>query len=125
MTTLEQLKALSDEELTERLAVEVMGWHKGEAQWLDSGGNGMASLPNSYCVDCGQIFDWNPLTDSGHTIEVIRRLESQGYEVILTFLAGLITVEIAKPEDSGSTVEKGAEFGRAVVLCALQAIENR
>lgn len=59
--------AATDQQIVERLAVEVMGWetgtYEGEDRWYDFAVFGSKGTP----------FDWNPLTDWNH----FRQLEEK------------------------------------------------
>ncbi len=74
MNTLEELQALSDEQLIEKLAVEVMGWE--DASYFEGRNKRKEWKPygvNPYTPISGT---WNPLTDWNHWREVEEKLMS-------------------------------------------------
>lgn len=79
MTTLQDLQALTDEQLIEAVATKVMGWESGpyadsgHLWWFDKNRAPNESFPER----CRTI--WNPLTDWDHTMEVVDRLTSEAF----------------------------------------------
>jgi hypothetical protein len=66
MSMLEELQALPDAELIERVATDVMGWRR-----IETGGKHWWELPN------GKFYEmpyFDPLTDWNHTMEVVKRM---------------------------------------------------
>lgn len=94
---LEELQKLSDEELISRIAVEVMGWERIADFW-----GHYHTLPdnqNEICAEAG----WNPLTDWNHTMEVVKRMQAQGWHFAYE--------HFPKGSPAGFSV---ASFGRAI-----------
>ena len=82
--TLDELQRLTDDQLIEKVAVEAMGWHVANdprcgacKDWVNRVGVWQAH-ERIGCDDPGDR--WNPLTDWNHTIEVVERIESLGFE---------------------------------------------
>jgi hypothetical protein len=74
MTTLEQLQALPDDQLIEKVAVDVMGWWRRKEPltereiWVNAGGEHAAYRRS-----------WNPLTDWNHTMDAVERMRARGF----------------------------------------------
>lgn len=76
MNTLESLQALSDSELIEKVAVELMGAKIGTMNDDYSFKKKFLSFPGRK----GTFFKWNPLLDWNHTMEVVEKLaENHGW----------------------------------------------
>ena len=120
--------ALTDEQIIERLAVEVMGWHKdvrdsGRSMWVNSENYGMGYTENYLNKGSGSMdFAWNPLTDWNHTMEVVVQLRK------LDLPSGCIHIRAIQNgawEVRFKTTVKGRvsnkSLARAVCLAALAA----
>jgi hypothetical protein len=79
MSTTKPPSALTDEQIVERLATELMGWKLEVDQW----GN------RDFCRPFNKIYEripstrWNPLTDWNYTMEVVEKLRSIGWWIQL------------------------------------------
>ena len=88
MTTLESLSALPDDQLIEKVAVEVMGWEKyrlpffnSDEYWHPKGNR------SEYIAHVGTPLlkplagrTWNPLTDFNHALEVLEALAQRNFD---------------------------------------------
>lgn len=72
MTTLEQLQDLTDEQLIEKVAVEVMQFPQGRMD-----GEMVYRIGDSVVYAKWLTERWNPLTDWNHTMEVLGRIENR------------------------------------------------
>ncbi len=79
MSPQDKLSALSDQELIERVAFEVMGWDQGSNAWISR--EPEASAPGGYPNHevFHQVKDWDPLRNWNHTMELVDRLASLGF----------------------------------------------
>lgn len=115
---LEQLQALSDEELIERVAVEVMGWEK---KW-----NYDNPIPVGFWWPRAvQMRFWNPLTDWNHAAEVVRTMRSRWWMsyLIRSQANGKTLVEFTDKVGmlAGRHIDK--DECRAVCLASLLAVQ--
>lgn len=68
--------ALTDEQIVERLANEVMAWHKdvrdsGRSMWVNADNYGMGYTESYFNqASCSMDFAWNPLTNWNHWRDV-------------------------------------------------------
>lgn len=82
MTTLEQLQALPDEKLIEKVAIEVMGWYKEHSHYAlgvwnwEKAGNPVCVATDNRPMMGKQV--WDPLTDWNHTMEVVEKMQTSG-----------------------------------------------
>lgn len=108
--TLSELQALSDDELIERLAVEVMGWKKGTWKTRDR-------WPDFIATDSKLKRHWNPLTDWNHTMEVRAKVGEMDVEFIFDGCRVWIWPEI---HEVIKVFDESPQ--RAIVLASLLAI---
>lgn len=66
---MKQPNEMTNEELDEALAIEVMGWHIFGYEWHELGGK--------YVMD---VNDWHPTTDLNQTWECLEKFK--GYEIL-------------------------------------------
>ena len=101
MTTVESLQALTDEQLIEKVAVEVMGWEKDPKAQYD---NGLFKKPGRK----GPCLRFNPLHDWNHTMEVWEKA----------------TADCALGTPIHLKLLKGANHQRNICLAALLAVSQ-
>lgn len=84
--TLSELQALSDSELIERVATEVMGWYRSielrGSDWfwareVKTFIGDIIELEEEGCADA----TWNPLTDWNHTVQVVKNVNVQPWHL--------------------------------------------
>lgn len=134
MTTLEQLQALSNEELVEKVAVEVMAWEKRKSR--DPRYPFHWGLPLSDQEEWTFTAEdqWNPLKDWNHTMEVVERMQGHGYSFTI-YLVTMPLVVVGKTlaeKHRGTDVPKKAivadvadpSFQRAILYAALLAVSE-
>jgi hypothetical protein len=100
---------LNDEQLTERVAVEVMGWEKQKSMlpmWWMKDGESIAF-----------IRDWNPLTNWNHTMEVAEKSKL----VFSIWYGSNGTKNFAV---NGRSWDDSVSLQRAICLAALQAVRS-
>jgi hypothetical protein len=123
--TPETTDGLSDEELVERLATEVMGWEKrksadpnglffGEWYWWNT------AMRNG----SGQGNHWNPLTRWDDCMEVVDRMKDRKLTFKLEYENGYTCFFFWEywPERIGCYA-KDADGRRAIVLAALKCVQ--
>lgn len=134
MTTLEQLQALSDEALIEKVAVEVMRWTRGpipdslsNTEWWWKNGEPIYVVPGK---GKNKALRWNPLTDWNHTWEVVEKMQSEYIDFTLHHEPGFGlggwevwfgNIEQFYGEPHGARTEHPK---RAICLAALLAISS-
>ncbi len=75
MTTLEELQALPDQDLIDKVARKVMGWEG----WAIS-----ARQFDAVCI-CGRTAGaWDPLTNWNHTMQIVREMREKGHSFLLS-----------------------------------------
>ena len=110
--TLEELQRLSDSELIEKVATDVMTWRKDlflelpYGLWTDQ--NGLSKAHTS---------DWNPLTDWNHTMEVVDKFPAFAFEALYK---GSYHVRFSPDERWRDIHDASAQ--RAICLAALLAV---
>lgn len=128
----QKLEDLTDEQLTERVAVEVMHWNPQQSSdgW-DSG-----KKPHTWFDPVLMIqrpmYKWNPLTDWNHTMEVRDRLRSLGWWMELENeccigCEGCILHHDPgedEPRKENISVRHEEDLRRAILLAALQAVRK-
>lgn len=67
---------LTDEQLIERVAVEVMGWKRREINRTDEDETWL--WESDYGLETARA-SWNPLTDWNHTMEVEKAMAARGF----------------------------------------------
>lgn len=80
--TLQEVQALPDDQLIEKVAVEVMGWKErskfnsaggqDRSWWKD--GEWVCNKDGEWVCNAGK-HHWNPLTDWNHTMEVVEKMK--------------------------------------------------
>jgi hypothetical protein len=109
---------LTDEQLIEKVAVAVMGWHMepdlyGEMYWVKSG-----------VRDGIPVHRWNPLADWNHTMQVVEKLYKEEWAFsLLTYEPRWLAGFSDTSGKSGTEVQvKEGNPQRAILLAALAAI---
>lgn len=145
--TLEQLQALADDQLIEKVAHEVMGWEKkpltfplmgvekcdktGEdvIYWYE-GEKFKHAVSKYYCHgeldDSYDVIDerFRPLTDWNHTMEVVKELCGRRFKFTMYFdVVGVSVVAEDQKELAKSGFAKGSSPQRAICLAALLATD--
>jgi len=118
---------MTNEQVNERLAVEVMGWEK-EKTWFDglhnyieywTLGNGIPVMDNnigkSYCSF------WQPTTDLNHAVMCAEKIGREIY--IEKRVGGDYWVMVGELSDNPSVAES-ASLPRALSEAILQAVDN-
>lgn len=83
MTTIDSLKALTDEDLIHKLTVQIMGWQIGW-NW-DKSGHRIASWFNGKQQWQELKSIWDPLTRFSDTLKLIDAIQGQDYRLDLSF----------------------------------------
>jgi hypothetical protein len=89
MSNLSDLQALTDEQLIEKVAVEVMGFERRHGGWNRKG---------EWVNDAG----FSPLTDWNHTMEVVEKVRKQGSRFDLFINQDAFIIELRKVPQRGS-----------------------
>ena len=118
---------MTDAELVEAVAREVMGWERkatrtrpagsGYVSWVDSAGREMhrANGPNA----------WPPRTDANARDEVVERMASQDWRCTMARTRGGYLAQFFRPAHAAPPMwEQDAvdSLGRAVLEAALEAV---
>src|SRR4051794_28777196 len=77
MTPTPSINGMTDQQLIEAVATEVMGWHRKPWDWRQDGDTFKWANENDWIDASGM---WNPLTDWNHTMEVVQRMRDIGDE---------------------------------------------
>lgn len=124
---------LSDEEIVERLAVEVMEWggHSyywvvhAHVRWCNKCAGPQHSCPDADRFEWPSKKFWNPLVDWNDTMQVVEKLESHGWSWNQSFLADskerwceFFSFSMAPDEFRGPSENPR----RAICLAALNAV---
>lgn len=121
MNNHQDIMGLSDEQLIEKVAVEVMGWARipmefGKMKWCLPPSVQERMLPE-HRVPVILSVAWNPLTDWNHTMELVKRMRKP------------VTIEI---HEGACRVFRGADLSifdtnqqRAICLAALHAVSSQ
>ena len=59
--------------INERLAIEVMGWHKDGWAWRDNNDK-LHGMILAHEIDPGKSFHWNPMSDIGQAMMLVEKL---------------------------------------------------
>lgn len=83
---------MTDAELVERVAAEVMGWHKDGMWWADEDNWYKAYIDNEENRDAHEGWDnemfWNPLTNDAHMDMVLAVLAERKWEMSISHFIG-------------------------------------
>jgi len=119
---------MSDEELIEAVAVEVMEWKQNTERWPDYSGE----MSDVWKDDAGQQYvikhKWNPLTDWNHTMEVVQKMENNGWQFWMTTFHSdtghmYLTKVVFGKDEQESNIEN-LDKQRAICLAALTAVRS-
>lgn len=127
---------LTDEQIIERVAVEVMQWHPDGKMWKENAEpHYVRGHTEDVCYDGDEYKAWNPLTDWNHTMEVVEKLRAEGW----AFNYGASGGEQGRgfslwgmektggyfPSDPGTITVVKESGQRAILLAALQAVRSK
>lgn len=118
---------MTDQELIDRVAEKVMGWHRvrNGVVWIEP--NNEVAAHREHSLDPSAV--WNPLTSMDDVWMVAKKLDSMGFVVNCSVQgAALIWPKQEHEERLGST-SGDIEFqkddtGRAICIAALRAVEK-
>ena len=115
--TLEELQALTDEQLIEKVATKVMGWMSFETY---TGKRQCWAKPNTDAT----VFkdEWNPLADWNHTMEVVMHLHESTAFHLFSFKRSWWQAQFGDDHDGDAPVyilDQNPQ--RAICLAALLA----
>lgn len=124
--TLQELQALSDEELIELCATKVMRWfHDSSVSDEGEEYNHWSNANYTRITGC----DWNPLTDWSHTMELVEKLAT-GYPAVAFQMYGggiqgeelPLRAHVKLFNDMDMEVECTDRWQRAIVLASILAV---
>lgn len=106
-------QALTDQQIIEKVAVEVMGWRLKINHTYKTMTSRLAWYDGQGKIQCaeGTPLPWNPLTDWNHTMEVVRKL-GPAWNCFME-------------SDGRQTIFAHTNPQRAICLAALQAVSPR
>jgi hypothetical protein len=115
---------MTDQELIDAVAIEVMGWEKIISVYDQPGRRAYF-----YILNGEQIYfdshDFNPLTNANHWMMVVEKMKTKIFSFkIWAYAVGLYTVTFTCDiqGDAASYTVKNKSIGRAVCLAALKAV---
>ena len=110
------------------MAVEVMEWKQNTERWPDYSGE----MSDVWKDDAGQQYvikhKWNPLTDWNHTMEVVQKMENNGWQFWMTTFHSdtghmYLTKVVFGKDEQESNIEN-LDKQRAICLAALTAVRS-